>query len=161
MAATTDPTIAEREIVVSRTIAGPRHLVFQAFTEPRHLARWFGPDGFTLTTKAFAFHPAGEWRFTMHGPDGTDYPNWVQWQEIVPPERLVYRQGQAPGDADAFLATVTLADEGGKTRITLRALFNTKARRDEVVQKYNALEGAHETLGRLAELTKTFVAGVR
>jgi uncharacterized protein YndB with AHSA1/START domain len=161
MAATTDPMIAEREIVVSRTIDGPRRLVFQAFTEARHLARWFGPSGFTLTTKAFAFHPGGEWVFTMHGPDGTDYPNWVQWQEIVPPERLVYRQGQAPDDPDAFLATVTLVETSGTTRITLRALFNTQARRDEVVRKYNALEGAHETLGRLAELTKTFVAGGR
>ena len=161
MAASTDPTIAEREIVVSRAIDGPRHLVFQAFTEARHLARWFGPNGFTLTTEAFAFHPGGEWRFTMHGPDGTDYLNWVQWQEIVPPERLVYHQGQHPGDADAFLATVTLAEEGGTTRITLRALFNTKAQRDEVVQKYNALEGAKETLSRLAIYIPSLAAGDR
>jgi uncharacterized protein YndB with AHSA1/START domain len=161
MAASTDPTIAEREIVVSRTIEGPRHLVFQAFSEARHLARWFGPNGFTLTTTAFDFRPQGEWHFTMHGPDGTDYPNWVQWHEIVPPERLVYRQGQRPGDPDAFQATVTLVEESGRTRITLRALLNTKAQRDEVVRKYNALEGAKETLGRLAELTNSFLAGAR
>jgi uncharacterized protein YndB with AHSA1/START domain len=159
MAGTTNPTIAEREILVSRVIDGPRRLVFQAFTDARHLARWFGPNGFTVTTKAFAFRPGGEWLFTMHGPDGTDYPNWVQWQEIVPPERLVYRQGQKPGDSDAFQSTVTLVEEGDKTRITLRSLLNTKAQRDEVVQKYNALEGAKEALGRLAAYAPSIAAG--
>jgi uncharacterized protein YndB with AHSA1/START domain len=159
MATTTDPTIAEREIVLSRIIDGPRHLVFQAFTEARHLARWFGPNGFNLTTSAFAFRPGGEWLFTMHGPDGTDYPNWVQWQEIVPPERLVYRQGKEPGDPDAYHATVTLVEEVGKTHITLRGLFNTKAQRDEVVVKYRAIEGGRETLDRLAAYALSLATG--
>ena len=161
MAATTDPTTAEREIVTSRLIHGPRRLVFQAFTEARHLAQWFGPNGFTLTTTAFAFHPDGEWLFTMHGPDGTDYPNWVRWQEIVPPERMVYLQGAKPGDPNAFLATVTLVEESGGTRITLRGLFNTKAQRDEVVEKYGAIEGARETLERLAAYTRNLDVGGR
>ena len=152
---------AEREIVVSRTIAGPRRVVFKAFTAPEHLACWFGPSGFTLITTAFVFQPGGEWHFTMHGPDGTDYPNWVQWQEIVPPERLVYQQGQAPGDPDAFLSTVTLQEEGGMTRITLHGLFKTRERRDEVVAKYNALEGARETLERLATYLPTVAQGDR
>jgi uncharacterized protein YndB with AHSA1/START domain len=89
------------------------------------------------------------------------YPNWVQWQEIVPSERPVYRQGQKPGDLDAFHATVTLVDEGGKTRITLRGLFNTKAQRDEVVKKYGAIEGAREILERLAAYAPTLAAGGR
>lgn len=150
---------AEREIAVSRVIDGPRRLVFQALTEARHLAQWFGPNGFTLTTKAFAFHPGGEWVFTMHGPDGTDFPSWVQWQEIVPPERLVYRQGGKPGDPDAFHTTITLAEEGGKTRISLRGLFNTKAQRDEVVEKFNAFEGAVQHLARLDAYTRNLAGG--
>jgi len=159
MAAAIDPKIAEREIVVSRAIDGPRRLVFQAFTEARHLAQWFGPNGFTLTTNAFAFRPGGEWVFTMHGPDGTDFPSWVQWQEIVPPERLMYRQGAKPGDPDAFHTTITLVEEGGQTRITLRGLFNTKAQRDEVVEKFGALEGGRQTLDRLAAYAPTLAAG--
>src|ERR1700674_1521351 len=64
---------ADREIVISRVISAPRELVFEAFTEVRHLSRWWGPEGFTTTTRAFEFRVGGEWVFVMHGPDGTDY----------------------------------------------------------------------------------------
>src|ERR1700730_9629904 len=68
---------ADREIVISRVINAPRELVFEAFTEVRHLSRWWGPDGFTTTTRAFEFRVGGEWEFVMHGPDGTDYQRWI------------------------------------------------------------------------------------
>jgi uncharacterized protein YndB with AHSA1/START domain len=61
---------ADREIVISRVISAPRELVFEAFTEVRHLSRWWGPEGFTTTTWAFEFRVGGEWIFVMHGPDG-------------------------------------------------------------------------------------------
>ena len=70
---------ADREIVISRVIDAPRELVFEAFTEVRHLSRWWGPEGFTTTTRAFEFHVRGEWDFVMHGPDGTDYQEWITW----------------------------------------------------------------------------------
>ncbi|MGH8140552.1 MAG: SRPBCC domain-containing protein, partial [Steroidobacteraceae bacterium] len=63
---------ADREIVISRLISAPRELVFEAFTEVRHLSRWWGPEGFTTTTRAFEFRVCGEWVFVMHGPHGTD-----------------------------------------------------------------------------------------
>src|SRR5213082_846886 len=78
---------ADREIVISRVISAPRELVFEAFTEVRHLSRWWGPEGFTTTTRAFEFRVGGEWDFVMHGPDGTDYQEWISWTEIAPPER--------------------------------------------------------------------------
>jgi uncharacterized protein YndB with AHSA1/START domain len=65
---------AGREIVISGVIGAPRELVFEAFTEVRHLSRWWGPAGFTTTTRAFEFRVGGEWDFVMHGPDGTDIP---------------------------------------------------------------------------------------
>ena len=74
---------------MSRIIDGPRQLVFAAYTDARHLAQWWGPDGFTTTTHTFEFRPSGVWEFTMHGPDGTDYPNRIEWLEISPPERIV------------------------------------------------------------------------
>src|SRR5712692_1041871 len=91
---------ADREIVISRVISAPRELVFEAFTEVRHLSRWWGPEGFTTTTRAFEFRVGGEWDFVMHGPDGTDYQEWISWTEIAPPERIallhgVPRQGAA------------------------------------------------------------------
>ena len=139
----------DRQIVTRRVIDAPRRLVYQAWTEPRHLARWFGPHGFTITTHAFEFRPGGAWEFVMHGPDGTDYPNWVKWREIVPGERIVYWQGSREDDPDIFETTVTFADRDGGTAITLRSLFKTKAQRDYVVEHYRADEGGRETLERL------------
>src|SRR6478672_8986749 len=85
-----------REIVISRVIDAPRELVFEAFTEVRHLSRWWGPEGFTTTTRAFEFRVGGEWDFVMHGPDGTDYQEWISWTEIAPPERIALRHGESP-----------------------------------------------------------------
>ncbi len=142
--------ISEREIVVTRSIEGPQHLVFEACTEISHLSNWWGPDGFTTTTHSFEFRPGAVWDFTMHGPDGTDYPNWIEWLEISPPERIVLRHGSYSDDPDAFTSTVTISGRGGVSEVTLRSVFNTRSQRDEVVKEYHAIEGAEQTLGRLA-----------
>jgi uncharacterized protein YndB with AHSA1/START domain len=152
---------SEREIVVSRTIEGPRRLVFEAYTEVRHLARWWGPEGFTTTTHAFEFRPGGVWDFTMHGPDGSDYPNWIEWREIVPPERIVYLHGEREDDPQAFVSTVTLVERGSATEVTMRAVLRTKEQRDEVVERYGAIEGGKQTLGRLAAYVATRAGGSR
>jgi uncharacterized protein YndB with AHSA1/START domain len=148
---------SDREIVVTRIIEGPRPLVFEAYTDPRHLAHWWGPNGFTTTTRAFEFRPGGVWDFVMHGPDGTDYPNWIEWREIEPPERLVFLHGDRQDDPRAFVSTVTLVERGGATEVTMRAVFQTKAQRDEVVERYNAIEGGKQTLGRLALYVATLI----
>jgi uncharacterized protein YndB with AHSA1/START domain len=155
MAATaSDPPVqsatAEREIVLSRVISAPRELVFEAFTEVRHLSQWWGPDGFTTTTRAFEFRVGGEWVFVMHGPDGTDYQEWIGWTEITPPERIALLHGESRGDPNAFESVITFAPEGVATRIEMRTVFPTKAMRDEVVEKYHAIEGGQQTLSNLA-----------
>lgn len=151
-------TASDREIVVFRIIEGPRRLVFEAYTDVRHLAHWWGPNGFTTTTHAFEFRPGGVWDFIMHGPDGPDYPNRIEWREIVPPERIVYLHGESDDDPRAFVSTVTLVERGGATEVTVRAVFKTKAQRDEVVERYGAIEGGKQTLGRLAAYTAMLVA---
>jgi uncharacterized protein YndB with AHSA1/START domain len=93
---------ADREIVISRVISAPREPVFEAFTEVRHLSQWWGPEGFTTTTRAFEFRVGGEWDFVMHGPDGTDYQEWISWTEIAPPERIALLHGESRGDPNAF-----------------------------------------------------------
>jgi uncharacterized protein YndB with AHSA1/START domain len=151
MTATTNSQAAlDREIVISRTIEGPRRLVFAAFTDLRHLSQWWGPNGFTTTTRSFEFRPGGVWDFTMHGPDGTDYPNRIEWREIAPPERVVYLHGESEHDPEAFVSTVTFVDQGNVTDVTMRAVFKTKEQRDEAVERYGAIEGGNQTLGRLA-----------
>jgi uncharacterized protein YndB with AHSA1/START domain len=152
---------SDREIVISRTIEGPRRLVFAAFTDLRHLSRWWGPNGFTTTTRAFAFKPGGVWDFIMHGPDGTDYPNRIEWREIVPPERIVYLHGESEQDPEAFVSTVTFIDRGNATDVTLRAVFRTKEQRDEAIERYGAIEGGKQTLGRLATYVAALLAESR
>jgi len=141
---------AEREIVISRIISAPRELVFEAFTEVRHLSRWWGPEGFTTTTSAFEFRVGGEWIFVMHGPDGTDYQEWISWTEITPPERIALLHGESRGDPNAFQSVLTFAAQGAATRIEMRTVFSTKQQRDEAVEKYHAIEGGQQTLSHLA-----------
>ena len=141
---------ADREIVISRVIGAPRELVFEAFTRVRHLSRWWGPEGFTTTTRSFEFRVGGDWDFVMHGPDGTDYQEWITWREIVPPERIALRHGESRDDPNTFESVVTFTTEGETTRIEMRTVFPTKELRDEAVEKYHAIEGGRQTLGKLA-----------
>jgi len=141
---------ADREIVISRVISAPRELVFEAFTEVRHLSRWWGPEGFTTTTRAFEFRVGGEWEFVMHGPDGTDYQEWISWTEIAPSERIALLHGESRADPNAFESVLTFAPDGAATRIEMRTVFPTKELRDEAVEKYHAIEGGQQTLSNLA-----------
>lgn len=147
--------MAENEIVISRVINAPRSLVWEAFTDPKHLEQWWGPTGFTTNTKEFSFTEGGAWRHVMVGPDGAEYPNESIFEAIVKPERISYSHGGGKGDGanDAqFEATITLEDLGNnKTRVTLRSLFPSEAARDYVVRTYGAIEGGKQTLSRLDE----------
>ena len=151
-------TASDREIIVSRTIEGPRRLVFEAFTDVKHLDQWWGPTGFTTRTRAFEFRPGGVWDFVMHGAYG-DSQNWIEWREIVPPERIVYLHGERDGDPRAFVSTVTLVERGTATEVTLRAVFKTKEQCDEVTERYGAVEGGKQHLGKLAAYIVALVAG--
>ncbi|MGW7090417.1 SRPBCC family protein [Streptomyces sp. NPDC054871] len=148
--APTQSATADREIIISRNIDAPPELVFKAFTEVRHLSRWWGPEGFTTTTRAFEFRVGGVWQFVMHGPDGTDYSEWITWTEIVPPERIAMLHGEYRDDPNAFESVLTFTPDGEKTRIEMLTVFPTKELRDEAVKKYGAIEGGQQTLGNLA-----------
>ena len=140
----------DREIVIARTVDAPPEVVFEAFTEVRHLSQWWGPDGFTTTTRSFEFRAGGEWTFVMHGPDGTDYPEWISWTEIDPPARIRLRHGEHRDDPNAFESVLTFEPDGAATRIEMRTVFPTRESRDEAVEKYHAIEGGRQTLGSLA-----------
>lgn len=144
------PGDADREVVVSRVIAAPPDLVFEAFTEVRHLSQWWGPHGFSTTTRSFEFRVGGEWHFVLHGPDGTDYSEWITWTGIVPGRRIELLHGEFPGDPKAFESVLTFEPTGDATRIELRTLFPSKEQRDEAVEKYHAVEGGRQTLDNLA-----------
>lgn len=149
---------SDREVVFSRLIEAPRELVWQAWTSPQHVHQWWGPDGFTTTTHEFDFVPGGVWRFVMHGPDGTDYPNRVVFREIQPPSRLVYENGwDTPGAELDFRVVTTLVQEGKSTRLSLHMTFRNAKAMQLAVERYGVLEGGEQTLERLAG----YVAGYR
>lgn len=142
--------IADREIVISRVIDAPQEMVFEVFTEVRHLSQWWGPDGFTTTTRAFEFRVGSAWDFVMRGPDGTDYPEWISWTEIVPPERIAMLHGEYRSDPNAFESVLTFTPDGETTQIEMRTVFPTKELRDEAIKKHGAIEGGQQTLANLA-----------
>jgi uncharacterized protein YndB with AHSA1/START domain len=148
-----------RSIIGMREFDAPRDLVFAAWTDPKHLAQWWGPNGFTTTTHSFDFRPGGQWRFVMHGPDGRDYQNLVTFDEIFRPERIVYRHG---GTVDVepvqFRQTVIFEDLGGRTRMTWRGDFPSAAERDRVIREYGAAQGLEQTMSRLGEYVATTLA---
>lgn len=148
---------ADREIVAERLLNAPRELVFQVWTDPEHLARWWGPRGFTITTAEMDVRPGGVWRFVMHGPDGVDYPNRILYLEIVKPERLVYLHS-SEDEPEHFRVTVNFYAEGRQTRLTMQMLFDSAAEREEVVTRFNAVQGLNQTLDRLGELLATVEA---
>ena len=140
----------EATIIITRTVDAPRELVWKAWTDPKHIAHWWGPNGFTNTVHSMAVKPGGEWRYIMHGPDGTDFPTRVVYREVVKPERLVYDlSGEGEGDRHTFRATVTFAEREGKTQIRMASQFPSLAARDAVL-KFGAVEGGEQTLDRLA-----------
>ena len=141
---------ADREIVISRVISAPRDVVFEAFTEVRHLSRWWGPEGFTTTTRAFEFRVGGAWDFVMHGPDGTDYQEWISWTAIVPPSASRCSTVSPAATRTPSSRSSTFAPDGAATRIEMRTVFPTKELRDEAVEKYHAIEGGRQTLSNLA-----------
>lgn len=145
----------ERQIVLSRFLEAPRERVFEAWTEQEHVERWFGPKGFTLTVDEMDVRPGGTWRFTMHGPDGVDYPNEIVYAEVSPPETLVYEHRSTDPDDPAFRVTATFDGFMGNTILTMRMVFATTGDRDLVVDKYGAIEGGNQTLDRLGEFLAT------
>jgi uncharacterized protein YndB with AHSA1/START domain len=140
-------TKSDREIVATRVFDAPRDLVWQVWTDPEHITHWWGPNGFTTTIHEMDVEPGGAWRFIMHGPDGVDYRNEIIYVEVKKPERLVYDHVSGP----KFHVIVTFDEESGKTKLTMRMVFDTAAERDQTVEKFNAVEGLSETLGRLKE----------
>jgi uncharacterized protein YndB with AHSA1/START domain len=147
-----DLTSDPRVMIGTREFDAPRHVVYAAFSDPKHLAQWWGPNGFTTTTLSFDMRPGGVWRFVMHGPDGRDYQNRITYEEVVPPERIVYRHG---GGEDVepvrFRQTITFEDLGDRTRIIWRGDFPSAAERDRVIEEYGADTGLVQTLSRLAD----------
>ena len=145
---------ADREFVISRVINAPRELVFKVWTDPQHVAKWWGPKGFTNTVHEMDVKPGGVWRFVMQGPDGVGYKNKIVFIEIMPPARLVYSHGDDDGESEPFHVTVSFDEQGSKTALTMRALFPS-VEEFEKVKTFGAVEGGNSSLDCLEEYLAT------
>ena len=127
-----DPTesTADRAFVHSRLIDAPRERVFRAFSDPTHLARWWGPAGFSSTFHEFDFRPGGLWRFDLHGPDGTDYPNESVFLDVLEPERVVFDHVSG----HHFQMAVSFTAVGPQTRVDWRQVFDTAEERERIAE---------------------------
>ena len=124
-----DVDARERELVITRIIDAPRHLVFQAWTEPDRVMRWWGPQGFVTTYSDMDIRPGGAFRVCMRSPEGTEH--WKQgiYREVVAPERLVFTFAWEDAEGKPghqTLVTVTFAERGDRTELMLhQAVFET------------------------------------
>jgi len=141
----------DREIVLSRVVAAPRELVFKVWTDPQHLPKWFGPEGFRVETQEIDIRVGGRWRFVFVGPDGKRYDNRMVFLKIEPPRLLEMDHGSDKDDDPARFRVIVTFDEqsNGKTVVTLRQLHPTKAQRDAKIS-FGAVEFGHQTLEKLA-----------
>lgn len=136
---------ADREFVHSRLIDAPRERVFKAFAEPAHLARWWGPNGFSNTFESFELRPGGVWRFVMHGPDGKDYPNESVFREVSAPERVEFEH---LGGVHHFVMTISFTVQGEQTLVGWRQVFDSAAHKASIASFVS--EANEQNLDRLA-----------
>lgn len=141
------------ELVTTRTFDAPRARVFEAWTRPELVRRWWGPGGFTLPVCEIDLRPGGAYRFVMRGPDGAEFPVTGVYHEVAPPERLVFTDGvELPdGRSPVAIVTVTFVEQEGRTTVTIRARHETAEDRRKLEEMGWAV-GWAECLDRLAAL---------
>jgi uncharacterized protein YndB with AHSA1/START domain len=150
----TDADVSEFPVLtITRVFDAPRDLVFSAWTDVKHVSRWWGPHGFTNPRCELDVRPGGMIRIDMRGSDGTVYPMTGSYTEIVKPERLVFTSAALDAAGNPLfevLNIVTFDEQGGKTTLTLEARV-TKATKDAAQYLDGMEEGWSQSLERLQE----------
>jgi len=135
----------DREIFLSRILNAPVELVWEVWTKPEHIAKWWGPNGFTNTINIMEVKPGGEWILIMHSPDGTNYDNSNIFREISENQKLVFDHVSDPRST----TTVEFTARGEQTFLTWHMVFKSAEVFQELVTKYGAAEGMKENFTRL------------
>lgn len=146
------------ELKISRLYDAPLQVVWDAWTDPEQVAEWWGPRGFTLTTHSKDLRPGGTWIYTMHGPDGTDYPNTAYYHEVRERELLVYDHGASEGKPPLFRVSVTFEASGNQTAMEMTMTLPTPEAAEETRKLVKRANG-ESTWDRLAEYLEKDVSG--
>jgi len=138
---------------MSRTLNAPVELVWEVWTNPEHIANWWGPNGFTNTISKMDVQKGGDWDLVMHGPDGADYVNKSVFEEVVRHKKIVYRHISWP----SFTSTIEFDAQGEQTHINWHMLFESAEQFIEVVKKHGAVEGLKQNIAKL----EAYLAGMK
>lgn len=138
------------EIYITRVYDAPVSAVWNAWTDPKQAAKWWGPRGFTITTHSKELKVGGHWHYTMHGPDGTDYPNKTKYFEVEKYSKLVYDHGGNDEQAPLFRVTVLFSENKGKTTMEMTMALKT-AEEAANTRKFIKHANGDSTWDRLAE----------
>ena len=137
-------SIIDREMSISKTFNAPVEFLWEVWTKPEHIANWWGPNGFTNTIHEMDLKEGGEWRLTMHGPDGTNYPNRSIFKEIIPFKKIVFEHFNPH-----FNTSVLFDPKDGETAITWTMQFDTAEMLDIVIKAHKADEGLKQNMEKL------------
>ncbi len=140
-----------QDVVITRTFDAPRELVFRTYVDPQLVPRWWGPRNLTTTVEKSDLRPGGMWRFIQRDAEGNEYVFHGFYHDVTPPERLSYTFEFEGEPGHVLLETVTLEEDGGRTKVTDRAIFQTVEDRDRALAA-GMQQGADETMERFAEL---------
>ncbi len=145
---------SDRELSITRVLNAPRSLVWKVFTEPEHIKNWWGPDGFNITIDKMEVRDKGHWNLVMHGPDGTDYRNEIVYEEIVKPEKLVFKHVTAP----KHRTTIILEAKHQKTILHFNMIFDTVEIKEQTVKTFKADVGLQQTISKLESYLETAIS---
>jgi uncharacterized protein YndB with AHSA1/START domain len=146
------------EIRITRIYDAPVAAVWDAWTDPEQVKQWWGPRGFTITTHSKDLRPGGSWDYTMHGPDGTDYPNTTKYYEVEQYAKLVYDHGAHADKPPLFRVTVLFSEIDGKTKMEMSMALPTPEAAEET-RKFIKKAGGNSTWDRLAEFLEKESSG--
>lgn len=148
----TETVIENNKVTYKRYFEVSADLLFEVWSQGEHLTEWWGPDGFTLTINSLDFSNGGIWDFVMHGPDGHNYKNKIQFIEIKKPFSITYKHiGDGEGDEDVdFQSRIVFEGAGEGTHLIMEQIFSSKAELERVNAKYGAIEGGKQHIGNLA-----------
>jgi uncharacterized protein YndB with AHSA1/START domain len=156
MTAATPIADDSKTLVITRQLSAPRALVWRTFSDPYHLAQWWGPKGYGNRVEVFDFRTGGRWLHVMIAPDGKELPTDNEIVEVTEPERIVFRNAPAdPGifgdnPPPGFTKTLTFEEVGNQTRLTLVCTFDTQAQKDAVIRR-GFVTGTNESFDKLEE----------
>ncbi len=133
-----------REMRITNTYMAPIELMWEVWTNPEHIINWWGPSGFTSTIHTMDLKEGGEWKLTLHGPDGTNFPNNSIFKEIIPLKKIVFEHFNPH-----FITTVIFDAKGNETEIDWTLLFDTAETRETIIKVHKADEGQQQNIKKL------------